>query len=446
MDAAGLMHVLRRRYLALVLCLVAGIAGALALNHKTKPVYQSTALVFVNVPTAGSVQSGVQGVLLTADLLPSYAQIASSRSVVDKVRTQLGLPDGLDQLRSRISAKALPQKLILEIDVKDHDPIRAQSIADATTQALAATVAELESSRAPETVVKLQVVDAATVGKKISPRTKYNTALGVLLGLAAGLVLALALEALDRSIKTGAQAESATHAPVLGIIPRWTRSDGAIAVLGDGVTAETYRTLRTSVMFADPDNRPRVVMVTSPSEGEGKTSTAVNLAIALAQSGERTVLVDADLRRSSVARMLGLEGAVGVTNVIMRTVALEDAVQTWQDTLQVLPAGPTPVNPSEIVGSQAMARLLTDLRERADVVVIDSPPVIPVTDAVVLSTQVDGVVLVVRAGRTQRAQAGEARRRLDGVQSPVLGALLNAAKRRSASGYYAEYRPVQTRV
>jgi succinoglycan biosynthesis transport protein ExoP len=441
MDTAGLVHVLRRRSLPLLLCLVAGLAGALLLNRTSAKVYEAKAKVFVNIPTASTVTNGVQGVQLTSDLLPSYADIASSRSVVAKVKDRLSLPDSVESLRSRITAQALPQKLILSIAAQDNDPIRAQSIANATTQALADTVADLEKARSPSTAVQLQVIDPATRGKKTAPRTTYNLVLGLLLGLGCGLVLALGLDALDRSLKTGAQTESSTHAPVLGVVPRIKGGRATIAALGNDPTAETYRTLRTSVTFADPDHPAHVIMVTSPSAGEGKTTTAINLAIALAQSGERTVLVDADLRRANIATALGLEGAVGLTSVITRSAGLEEALQTWQDGLLVLPSGPLPPNPSEIVGSQAMSKLLADLAVFADTIVIDAPPVLPVTDAVVLSTLVEGVIVVVRAGKTQRGQAAEARRRLDGVGAPVIGSVLNGVKRSSAAGYYAAYHP-----
>lgn len=445
MDAAGIMQFLRQRYLAVLLCVIAGLAGALLLNRQTTRVYESKSQVFVNIPTSGNLQNSVQGVLLTNDLLPSYAQLTSSHLVVEKVKLRLGLSDSVESLRGRISATVLAQKLILEIHVDDTDPVRARSIADATTLALEATVAQLQPDSLATSRVNISVIDPASRGTQIAPRTTYNTVVGLLLGLAAGLVLAVFLESLDRSVKTGAQTEASTHAPVLGVVPRRLRGGGQLAALGNDATAETYRTLRTGVTFADPDNPPRVIMVTSASEGEGKTTTAVNLAIALAQSGERTVIVDADLRRASVARMLGLEGTVGLTSVITRAASLEDSLQVWQDGLMVLPAGPLPPNPSEIVGSQAMGRLIHDLREFADVIVIDSPSVIPVTDAVVLSTQVEGVILVVRAGRTHRAQAAEARRRLDGVQAPVIGSVLNGAKRSSAAGYYAAYHPETAR-
>lgn len=442
MDALGLLHVLRRRLLPLVACVLAGVVGALLLTHTTSRVYESTAQVFVNVPSATTVQSGVSGVQLSSDLLPSYAEIATSRTNISKVKERLALPDGVEALRSSISAKALTDKLIIEITARDHDPVRSRSIADAATLALSDTVAELEKDRVRSAAVQLQVIDPAVRGRQVAPRPTYNLVLGLLLGLGSGLALALALDTLDRSVKTGPQAEATTRSPVLGVVPRLDRGQRGSPVAGTDPVAESYRTLRTGVRFADPDQPVRLFMVTSASPGEGKTTTAVNLAIALAQSGERTVLVDADLRRAHVATMLGLEGAVGVTSVITRTAELGDALQTWQHGLMVLPAGALPPNPSEMLGSQAMTRLLSDLDEWADTIVVDAPPVLPVTDAVVLSTQVDAVILVVRAGKTQRGQAAEARRRLDGVGAHVIGSVLNAVKRSTAAGYYAAYRPV----
>jgi receptor protein-tyrosine kinase len=439
MDASAFLHVLRRRAAAIVLCLVAGIAGALVLTHATDKVYRSTATVFVNVPSAGSVQTGVQGVQLISDLLPSYAEIATSRSVAARVKARLNLPESAEALRGKLSARGSAQKLILDISAEDGDPIRSRSIANAATQALADQVKELESTRGPAAAVQLQIIDSALRGKQVQPRRNYNLVLGVVLGLAVGVVLALLLDALDRSIKTPHQAEFATGASVLGVTPRLGRGKRALAVDGTDPAAEAYRTLRTGVRFVDPDRPLRLIMVTSPSASEGKTTTAVNLAIALAQSGERTVLVDADLRRSNVAATLGLEGAVGVSSVVTRTADLKDALQSWHDGLIVLPAGPMPPNPSEILGSKAMSALLADLEAYADTVVIDAPPVLPVTDAVVLATQVDGVLMVVRGGKTQRVMATAARHRLDGVGAHVVGCVLNGAKSSTAAGYYATY-------
>lgn len=442
MDVVSLLHVLRRRAAAVVLCLLAGIGGALLLTHQTTRLYRAEATVLVSVPASANIQQGTAGVQLTSQLLPTYADIAMSRKLATVVKSQLQLPESAEQLRRKISAAPETSKLVIDISATDHDPVRARSLADAVSVALSQQVAQLEQERTEGSRIKVDVLDPAlTPRTPVEPRPTYNLVVGGLLGLAFGVLLALTLDALDRSVKTGAQTEASTHAPVLGVVPRRRRGSNQLAALGNDALAETYRTLRTGVTFAVPDNPPRIIMVTSASEGEGKTTTALNLAIALAQSGERTAIVDADLRRASVAGALGLEGAVGLTSIVTRSSSLEDALQVWRDGLIVLPSGPLPPNPSEIVGSQAMGRLLHDLQDYADVIVIDSPPVLPVTDAAVLSTQVEGVIVVVRAGRTQRAQAAEARRRLDSVQAPVIGSVLNGVKRTSAAGYYAAYHP-----
>jgi capsular exopolysaccharide synthesis family protein len=187
----------------------------------------------------------------------------------------------------------------------------------------------------------------------------------------------------------------------------------------------------------------RCFAVTSPGEGDGKSTTAANLAVALAESGQQVVLIDADMRRAGLAPLLGLEGAVGLSNVVIGQVEVDEALQTWRKLLTVLPAGTLPPNPSELLGSQSMADLLDLLMTRFDMIVLDAPPALPVTDAVVLSTLVDGLVVVVRSGRTSRPVLSELRRRLETVQAHVLGLVLNAAPA-VEQGYY-DYRPVAKR-
>jgi capsular exopolysaccharide synthesis family protein len=282
------------------------------------------------------------------------------------------------------------------------------------------------------------VLDAADRGSRISPRPKLDVALGAGVGLLLGLALALVLDGLDRSVKTAAQLHALLAAPVLGVIPRIRRKSMIVAPLGKDAVGEAYRALRTSVRFVNPDNPLRSFAVTSAAQGEGKTTTAANLAIALAESGERVVLVDADLRRAGLARALDLEGAVGLSNVVVGEVDLDDVLQEWASLLTVLPAGTLPPNPSELLGSHRMAELLDELRDRFDVVVLDAPPALPVTDAVVLSTLIDGLVLVARSTKTSRPTASELRRRLETVQAPVLGCVLNATP--SSQMAYQDYR------
>lgn len=440
MDVTGFLHVLRRRIYAVLLCLVAGVGGALALTASTEELYRAQARVVVNIPPGASVMQGTQGLQLTSELLPTYAQIATSRRVADKVRNALSLPESSEQVQAKLSASPQPQTLLIDVAASDRDPVRARSIADAAAVALSEAVADLERERTAGSAITVSLLDGALLPRQpVAPRPVYNLVLGILLGLGSGVLLALVIDGLDRTVKTAAALELAVGAPVLALVPRRRRGQETLITVTDPQDAlsEAYRTLRTSVLYLHPDARMQVLVVTSAVKGEGKTTTVLNLAVALAQGGERVVVVDADLRRTSVARELGLEGAVGLTTVVTRRVELGEALQTWQDLFWVLPSGELPPNPSEIVGSQSMAQVLDELRTSYDVVLVDTPPVLAVTDAVALSTQADGVILVGHAGSTPRQVLAEARRRLDGVGAPVVGCVLNAVSTSGTEGYYA---------
>ncbi len=437
MDVRTVLGLLRRRWLALAICVVAGLAGAGVVTTRAESQYRSSARLFVNIPRAGSVAEQVQGVQLTVQLLQSYAQIATSRTAAEKMAALLGEAD-VDVLRSRVSATPQAETLLIDVVAVDPDPQQAARVANVAAAVLIETIDDLEKDKA--TPVTAQVIDRATpAGAAFSPRPKVNLAVGGVLGILVGLLLALALDALDRSIKTPAQATESFHTPLLAVTPR-SRDVKERPVPEDVLSpvAEAFRTLRTAVRFVAPDRPLRTILVTSAVSGEGKTTTAVNLAVALAQSGERVVLVDADLRRARLGDLLGLESGVGLTGVITRRVPMDDAFQEWQE-IRVLTSGVLPPNPSEMLGSEAMAGVIERLASACDVVVFDAPPVLPVTDAVVLATQVDGVVLVGRYGVTQKAQAAEARHRLEAVGANVVGSVLNAVPMSAAAGYYEEY-------
>jgi capsular exopolysaccharide synthesis family protein len=437
-DVRTVLGLLRRRWRAIAICLVAGLLGASVVTARTEKQYQSSARLFVNIPRAGSVAEQVQGVQLSVQLLQSYARIATSRTSAQRIAERLGGDSAFALVDGHIGATPQPETLLIDVAAEAGDPQTASRIANAAADVLIDTIDQLERNKA--TRVTAQVIDPAVpAGSPFAPRPKVNLALGGLLGLIVGLLLALALDALDRSVKTAAQAVESFRTVLLAVTPR-SREVKDRPVPEDSLSpvSEAFRTLRTAVRFIDPDRPLRTILVTSPVAREGKTTTAVNLAAALAQSGERVVLVDADLRRARLGATLGLESNVGLTGVVTRRVALDEALQQWRG-MTVLAAGELPPNPSEVLGSEAMARVIEALRDRADVVVFDVPPVLPVTDAVVLSTQVDGVVLIARYGQTQKAQAAEARRRLEAVGARVVGCVLNAAPAVGPQGYYEEY-------
>ncbi len=307
----------------------------------------------------------------------------------------------------------------------------------------------------------IHVVDPAlpSLGP-IRPRTSLNLMIGFLVGLILGAMMAFVQEALDSSLKTPEDVESLISAPALAQIPAHTQSkeralsaDGTkqldagngasgIALLDSSASAlsEAYRALRTSVLLSVASRAPQSVLVASASAGEGKTNTAVNLAMALAQCGSSTLLIDCDLRRPCVSRMLDIDNQRGMSTFLTGNDKIEDVIQQYapQQNLWVVPSGPIPPNPAELISSETMDAMLQSLRGRFKHIVIDSPPLLLVTDATILATLVEGVVLVVESGVTPKKLVLRARRVLDSANARILGVVLNKV-RLHHDGYYKSY-------
>jgi len=292
----------------------------------------------------------------------------------------------------------------------------------------------------------IEIMDAATTASRIGIATRQKLTIGLLVGLFLGVLAAFLLEYLDQTIKTAADVERALELPVLGLIPmgaaRGGGRRGALPLISlaspEDPTSEAYRALRTSVTFVNAEERAlRLICVTSPGPGEGKSTTAANLAITLAQQGAHTLLVDADLRRPLVHRAFNLVQEPGLTDILVGTAMLREAVRpNVVPNLDVLPAGALPPNPSELLGSAAMHRLLDDLRAEYDTVIFDSPPALAVTDATVLGASSDAVILVLRAGETEEHAAQQAVEQLRRVHARVAGAVLNGVAMNGDKYYY----------
>ncbi len=439
MDLVSYVAMLRRRWLAVVLCLVAGAGGGWYIGHTTAKVYSATARCIVSIPGTRNLSDQLQGAQLSGTFVATYAKIATSRAVASRVVQDLDLPQSPAAVQGHLSASSESDTYLIDISATGNTPEQAKVFADAGARALTEVVQGLEA-RNPDPV-QVQLVDVADLPTSpVSPRTRLDLAVGVILGLLAGLLVAALVETLDRTVKTASQADAAFSAPLLGLVPRHRGTSLALVRDERGPLGEPYRSLRTAIRFLDPDRPLRTLLVTSATPGDGKTTTAANLAIALALSGEHVVIVDADLRRATLAESLGLERAIGLTSLILGSASLAEVLQEWDTGLDVLASGPLPPNPSEILGSQLFHQVLRELADIADIVIIDAPPVLPVADAVALSAHVDGVILVARHGETLRNAAHEARRRLDTVGANVVGYVLNAVPARETRDYYADYR------
>jgi polysaccharide biosynthesis transport protein len=260
-----------------------------------------------------------------------------------------------------------------------------------------------------------------------------------------GVGFAFLAEQLDTSIRSADVLEGAADAPVVGTIPLFTAAEQPLPVVREprSVEAEAFRKLRTNLSFLGVDKGSLCCVVTSPSVGEGKSTVTANLALAIAQSGLRVIVVEADLRRPTVHKLFGVQQRVGTTTVLLDHADVDDALHHVEgESVAVLTSGQLPPNPSELLGSRPMGELVAELRRRADVILIDSAPLLPVADPVVVSQFADGVLLVARAGSTTRDHVRAARAACEKGGAKVLGVVLNAAPLNAdRAAYYGYYGP-----
>jgi capsular exopolysaccharide synthesis family protein len=356
-------------------------------------------------------------------------------------------------LASRITVKQPPETFLIKITARADRPVVAQQLADAWVRALAAEVQTIEAPGKKDLkpgIPRVTAVESAQLpDAPISPDIRRNT----LIGLAAGLMLALGYAAmrstLDRRLRTPADVHDRFAVPVVGEIPKSAslRSDADRSgehARQDSAAAEAFRKLRTNLTYMNIDNPPRVVVVTSPQPGDGKSTVAAHIAAALQSTGHNVVLVDADLRRPSQAIRHGAEPSVGLTNVLLGQMDAESALQSvaGQTGLRLLASGPLPPNPSELLESQAWRSLIAELASRY-FLVIDAPPLLPVTDAAILAKSSDGAFVVVSAGRTVDIELARSLEALDAVGAPTLGVVMNRLTKSSGYGYsyYYSYEP-----
>jgi succinoglycan biosynthesis transport protein ExoP len=392
---------------------------------------------------------------------PLRAQIVANELATQLVNASPTSPDRENQARQEFIAEQLSE---LETKIKETQDqtterqdelagmFSARQIADVQAQiaalqtkltTLQANYAALLSNTPKGAVNAVNVIESARLPTSPVGPNRMAT---ILLALAIGFVLstgaAYFLEYLDDTLKNPDEIQKAVGLNTLGAVPelrhRKGRSELVMLDSSQSAGAESFRVLRTNLQFAAVDRPLCSILVTSPEPNDGKSLTAVNLAISLAQSGRRVVLVDADLHRPRLHRLLGLSNGAGLTSALLESEPVLDGLlqETAVPGLRVLTSGMLPPNPSELLGSSRMRALLNDLLMDADNLVLDSPPVVALSDAVILSAQADGVLLVLEAGKSRREWARRAIEALRHVNAHVLGAVLNRMPKRGGGSYY----------
>jgi capsular exopolysaccharide synthesis family protein len=449
-DLRDYVRILRKSWASILAFVVVGIGAGVALTLATTKVYESTTELFTGISTSDPTTAN-QANTYAQQIVQSLTSAVNGPDVTRPIVQQLQLKMSPNDLQNKITADAPLNKVLIDIHVTDTDPVMATRIANAVAHRFTHIASSLvQPDPTGHQVLKLSVIHPATVpSSPITPNKVLNIGLGLVVGLLIGVGVAVLREVLDNTVKGPSDFEE-MGAPVLALVPfdkRTPRSPIAFRSDPHSSRSEAYRQLRTNLQFVDVDNPPRIIAVTSAVPGEGKTTTAINLAAALAEAGARVCLVEADLRRPSIAKALGLVGDVGFTTVVIGKAPVETVLQNAGRNLAVLTSGPIPPNPSELLISQHARHVIAELSRNVDFTIIDTPPLLPVTDGAEVATMADATLLVHRASKTTRDQAARSIQALDKVNRHPVGVILNMITRSAGkysyeyAYYYQAYRP-----
>ena len=437
-DLRDFVRMIRRYWLGeaiIVLATIGLVAGFTALQPR---VYQSTATGLTQAATGESLSMAFAGESLAKSRAESYVRVAASDAVAKRAQEILGTDRSISDLLGHVSASLPADTAIIEITASANTPDGAAKLANAWITALSDQVRALESPEGSVGDPALAFVPLANARAPYfpsSPNIQTALVLAVLAGCALALVYALLRQHFDRRIRSVEQIERLLDAPVIGTVPASPALSDRRRVIehtsgADSVQifaiSESLRELRTNLSYIDVDNPPKVIVVTSSIPGEGKSTLTANLADAIVSGSTNVVIIDCDLRRPMQSTLYDLRGGVGLTDVLSGRVALSDALQapTASTHLRVLGAGRVPPNPSELLGSRTM-RELVDALSGVATVILDAPPLLSVTDAAILGTIADGVVITVGAKQVTAEQLQKAYRSVTRVNGKVLGAVLN---------------------
>jgi succinoglycan biosynthesis transport protein ExoP len=459
-TAPGLRHyleVLRRRKWIVLVLLAITIGVAAGATQLQEPKYRATMKIVI-----GQGQGLFSPTLANAfePFSATMSDLLRSNIVAREVISNLGLDMTEESLLAKMSVSTKPASSALKVSIEDRDRVRARMIAQNIGFVFSELVEERFGQQAPAAPgdaavppLTATIWDPAVIEPQpVSPRPRRNLAIAGVLGLILGILGAFVREHFDRALRTRESIEHAFGMPVIGQIPferaRGRREPRAVSN-PFGLSAEAYRAVRANLQYLGVKRPLTTILLTSGAPGQGKTTVTANLAAAIARSGASTVVVEGDLRRPRLAEVYGVDaGGPGLTGVLVGNAQLDDAVVTvplgqggddrQHAQLALLPSGYLPPNPSELLSSGEMEKVLTQLRASYDYVLIDSPPLLLVADALELARTVDGVVIIARRNRATRDEAREVRSVVERLDIRLVGAVMTDVE--PSASYYGEYR------
>ena len=406
----------RRKWLIIILFVVSIIASGLITYFVLDKKYEASTTLMIGT------KDGIEynEILLNQKLVSTYGELIKIRAVADEVIKNLGLTISYKQYKSKVNVDFVEDTGLIKIIVNDSDPQVAADIANEVAKVFIKTVKDLMK------VENIQVIDKAQVDTEpISPKPILNITIAGILGLMLGMFISFFKEYIDNSIKTCEDVEKYLGLFVLVTIPKADKlfkSNNS-----KWYFSESFKALRTNIRFTSIKEL-KMIVVTSTGDGEGKTTVASNLAVSIAQAGKRVLLMDCNMRKPSIHEVFDIPNEEGLTNILSGERNMEDVVHNWQEDLNllsVITSGVIPPNPAEILESDKMLNLLEDIRNKFDMVVIDTPSINLFTDGVILSALADGTIMVVEVRKTDKDLAKKGKKLLEEVHANLIGVVLN---------------------
>lgn len=434
LDLYAIWQVIKKKWKLIVLIplMAAGVSAAISL-FLIVPQYNASTTLIVNRP-ADSTELIYRDLQLSRELVGTYREIIHSRRVLEQVIANRSLPFNITDMREKVTVEALRNTELIQVDVTDPDPALATEIANEVARSFMSQVIEIMQ------IENVSVVDEAVMpNSPISPRVPLNVAVAFVVGLMGAFGLVFLLEYVDRTIKDPTEAEKQLGMPVVGVVPQV--NGDMLFTLNDprSPPAEAFRTLRTNIQYSSVDLQIRQILVSGANPSCGKSTIAANLAVTLARSGASVLLVDADMRKPTIHKIFEINNEPGLSSLIFNEELDMASVVRKSDhkKLMLMPSGPIPPYPAEMLASARMKKLSGYFAQQFDYVIFDSPPIIAVTDAAVVSRLVDGTLFVLDYGRVKTDEALGALEHLHKVQANILGAVINGVPHNK--DYYYSY-------
>lgn len=460
LDLFALLYSVKKRWkMILILCVVSALLMGVYSFFIATPMYSSQAKIFIyQEPNSEFSSSTYQNLVTSNYLISDYTELANSKPVIQQARKALKEQGyNVAEAVSSITVTAIPDTRFIYIKTTNKNPEYAAAYVNEVAEAFAKQATDLMK------LENVNIIEEATAASApVSPDKKKNVALGFAAGLLIGVVIAIVIDLLDRKVRYPEDLKKRYEKYVLlGTVPdfenvgtqkkhnnkKTEKEDEYVGreeddyFLGGEVVAEAMKSIRTNILFSGLEGESKCIALTSSVPGEGKTTNAINLAIAFAKSGYRTILVDGDLRRPKVHRRFKIKTVKGLTSALVTdsdwaSMILPDVIEN----LDVMPAGIRPPNPPELLGSSAMGKLVEYLKEEYEIVIIDTPPVGLFTDAALISKHCDAALYVISAGVPLYEEVSKGLEELEKINAKVLGFVMTRVERARNGSYYYNYK------